>query len=934
MNKKNQESYNPTLLEKNITTFWGKKGYFAKKTLTMEKYSIVLPPPNITGNIHMGHAFQHTIMDLLIRYNRMQGKDTLWQPGIDHAGIATQLIVEKQLRANNMTRQELGREKFIETIWLWKSKAEKIIKEQMKRLGSSLDWQREVFSLDSSISQAVSECFITLYEQGLIYKDKRLVNWDPTLLTAVSDLEVIKKDEKSHLWYIKYNFYKEDNFIIIATTRPETIFADVAIGVHPEDARFCNIIGKKVKIPLMEKYIPIITDKKVNREFGTGCLKITPAHDFEDYEIGKRNNLPVINIFTKEAKLNNVVPNKYINLCRFVAREEVIQDLQKSELLIKVIPHTSTISRGERSQAILEPYLTKQWFVKTTFLKDPAVKAVKTGEIKFIPKRWEKEYYSWMDNLQDWCISRQIWWGHKIPAWYDNKGNVYVAKDEITVRQKYNLSSEIILSQDPDVFDTWFSSSLWPFSTLGWPRNTVELEKYYPNSVIVTGFDIIFFWIARMIMLGIHFMKDVPFHNVYITGLICDKDGKKMSKSKGNVMDPIDLINGITLKELITKRTSNTVIEKKVKESVKKETLKEFPNGIRAYGADALRFAFTSTASHGKHVNFDTSHIVGHRNFCNKLWNASKLVMIISKDFRYTYDSKKIKSYHFIEQAILHELNETTEKIHSFIKNYKFDLMAKELYTFTWDKYCNWFLELSKNRLHDTHTSKKEKDEIKIVLILVFQTLLRLMHPVIPFITECIYQQIKHLTNDKHESILQTSFPTQNDRFINKKAEVKLQYLKGIINDIRTVRSKFDIKSSTTVNLYTNSLSYTEKEMLMPNVDIIKNATNTVINIDKEIQKNTSSVEINGLNMLILIDNYYDAQTEYKRLTKEILNIDKEINFLQKKINNDDFIRRAPARVILEKQEKLGKCQKIKRNLLEQSRKVNSSNKKINIENV
>ena len=681
------KTFNPNDIEQACYKAWEDKGYF-KASGHGDPYCILLPPPNVTGNLHMGHAFQHTIMDALTRYHRMKGDNTLWQCGTDHAGIATQMVVERQLNKQGKTRHDLGRDAFVEKIWEWKEESGGNISQQMRRLGTSPDWSREAFTMDDDLSHAVQEVFVRLHEEGLIYRGKRLVNWDPVLLTAVSDLEVLNEEENGHMWHMRYPLADGSGELVVATTRPETMLGDTAVAVHPDDERYQAFIGKDIKLPITGRLIPIIADDYVDPEFGTGCVKITPAHDFNDYDMGKRHNLPMINILTDDAKINDEAPEQYRGLDRFVARKQMVADLDASGILVKVDEHKLKVPRGDRSGAVIEPYLTDQWYVAVESLAKPAIEAVESGEIRFVPENYNKTYYQWMNNIQDWCISRQLWWGHRIPAWYDQDNNVYVGRDEAEVREKHNLGADIRLRQDEDVLDTWFSSALWPFATMGWPEETPELETFVPSSVLVTGFDIIFFWVARMIMMTKKFTGKIPFKDIYITGLIRDEKGDKMSKSKGNVLDPIDLIDGIELEPLVTKRTSGMMNPQDAKK-IEKSTRKEFPEGINAYGTDALRFTFAAMASTSRDINFDMSRVEGYRNFCNKIWNASRFVLMNTEEFDTGKNGGEL-TLSLADEWIIDRFQQTIHDVEKAMNDYRFDLASQALYEFTWNQFCDW----------------------------------------------------------------------------------------------------------------------------------------------------------------------------------------------------------------------------------------------------
>jgi valyl-tRNA synthetase len=740
-----EKTYDPKVIENRFRSFWEDNDFFSSNlnSHSSKSYCIMLPPPNVTGSLHMGHAFQHTIMDILTRYHRANGDQTLWQPGTDHAGIATQMVVERQLGMESKTRHDLGRDKFIERVWDWKESSGGTITSQMRRLGTSVDWSRERFTMDEGLSDAVQKVFIDLYNEGLIYRGKRLVNWDPVLHTAVSDLEVISTEEQGSLWHMRYPITDSSDYLVVATTRPETMLGDTAVAVHPEDERYSHLIGKTITLPLTDRIVPIIADDYVDREFGTGCVKITPAHDFNDYEMGERHDLEKINIFTDDAKINDAVHSNYQGMDRFDARKAIIKDLEKLNLLEKIEPHKLMVPRGDRTNAVIEPYLTDQWFVKVEPLAKPAIDAVKNGDINFIPSNWSKTYFNWMENIEDWCISRQIWWGHRIPAWYDESGKVYVANN---IEEAQELAGkDAILSQDQDVLDTWFSSALWPFSTLGWPENTKELETFYPTSVLVTGFDIIFFWVARMIMFGLKFAGDIPFKDIYITGLIRDSHGQKMSKSKGNVLDPIDLIDGIDLESLLEKRTQG-MMQPEMAEKIKKQTASEFPDGIPSFGTDALRFTFAALASFGRDIKFDLKRVEGYRNFCNKLWNASRYVLMKLEGSELKGEGTLSTS----DEWILSRLQGAKKSINKHLNEYRIDLMAQTIYDFVWHDFCDWYLELSKPLLNDPDT----KNSTEITLIKVLEEIITLLHPITPFITEEIYQSIREISGSYESTLI------------------------------------------------------------------------------------------------------------------------------------------------------------------------------------
>ena len=712
------KTFEPQSIEQQCYKSWEEAGLF-KASGSGDPYCILLPPPNVTGSLHMGHGFQQTIMDALTRYHRMKGDNTLWQVGTDHAGIATQMVVERQLNAEGKTRHDLGREDFIKKVWEWKEHSGGTITGQMRRLGTSPDWSREVFTMDEDLSKAVTEVFVKLHEEGLIYRGKRLVNWDPVLHTAVSDLEVLNEEEDGHMWHMRYPLADGSGELVVATTRPETMLGDTAVAVHPDDERYQGFIGKEIKLPITGRLIPVIADDYVDQEFGTGCVKITPAHDFNDYDMGKRHNLPMINILTDDAKINDDAPEAYRGLDRFDARKQIVADLDAQGALVKIEPHKLKVPRGDRTGAVIEPYLTDQWYVAVESLAKPAIEAVESGEIRFVPENWNKTYYQWMHNIQDWCISRQLWWGHRIPAWYDENGNVFVGRTEEEVREKHGLSSDVTLSQDDDVLDTWFSSALWPFATMGWPEETPDLETFVPSSVLVTGFDIIFFWVARMIMMTKKFTGKIPFKDIYITGLIRDENGDKMSKSKGNVLDPIDLIDGIDIESLVTKRTAG-MMQPQLAEKIAKRTRKQFPDGIQAYGTDALRFTFAAMASTSRDINFDMARVEGYRNFCNKIWNASRFVLMNTEEHDTGRDGGEMV-LSMADRWIWAKFQQTLVEFEKALEDYRFDIAAQTVYEFTWNQFCDWYLELTKPVLNNDASTEAEKRGTRHTLINVLE---------------------------------------------------------------------------------------------------------------------------------------------------------------------------------------------------------------------
>jgi len=892
------KAYEPHAIESRLYQAWEQAGYFGP-TGGNTSYCIVIPPPNVTGSLHMGHAFNNTVMDTLIRWHRMRGDNTLWQPGTDHAGIATQMVVERQLNAAGQTRHDLGRGKFIERVWEWKAESGGNITRQLRRLGSSVDWSHERFTMDPGLSDAVTEVFVRLFEEGLIYRGKRLVNWDPVLHTAVSDLEVVSEEEQGSLWHIRYPIQGSDESLVVATTRPETMLGDSAVAVHPEDDRYRHLIGKQVELPLTGRTIPVIADDYVDREFGSGCVKITPAHDFNDYEVGKRHDLPLINILTVDARIS-LPGSSYDGLDRYVARKRIVADLDAAGLLVEVKPHKLMVPRGDRSGAVVEPFLTDQWYVKAGPLAEVATKVVEEGRIRFIPENWTKTYYEWMRNIQDWCISRQIWWGHRIPAWYDEQGNCFVGRDENEVRAKNKLAATVALKQDDDVLDTWFSSALWPFSTLGWPANTPELKSFYPTSVLVTGFDIIFFWVARMVMMGMKFMGDVPFREVYIHGLVRDAQGQKMSKSKGNVLDPIDLIDGIDLETLVKKRTTG-LMQPQMAKKIEQATRKEFPKGIPAFGTDALRFTFASQATQGRDVKFDLGRIEGNRNFCNKLWNAARFVLMNteSKDCGLTGNGE----LRIADRWIISRLHETMAQVDSAFADYRFDLAAQAVYSFIWSEYCDWYLELSKVVLNDAGADIAIQRGTRHTLITVLEALLRLLHPVMPFITEEIWQRVAPVAGVSGDTIMRQPFPESDQSRIDPAATEEMRWVMGVISAVRTIRAERDLPPAKPLPVllaegddrqrrWTASHAATLRGMArMESLDWL--ATGNAVP--------ESAIELVGqTKVLVPLGSLINREDELARLDREIEKREKELGKEKAKLENAGFVARAPGEVVEE----------------------------------
>lgn len=904
------KTYQPAQIESNWYQTWESKGYF-KPSGEGDSYCIMIPPPNVTGSLHMGHGFQEAIMDALIRYQRMRGCNTLWQVGTDHAGIATQMVVERQLDAKGESRHDLGREAFIDKVWEWKEESGGTITQQLRRLGASPDWSRERFTMDEGFYKAVQEVFIRLYDEGLIYRGNRLVNWDPKLHTAISDLEVISEEEQGKLWHFRYPLTNGSGHLIVATTRPETMLGDTAVAVHPDDERYQHLIGETVTLPLANREIPVIADEYVDREFGTGCVKITPAHDFNDYEVGERHNLEKINIFNDDAQINSNAPQAYQGMDRFTAREQVVADLEKLGLLEKVEDHTLKVPRGDRSGVVIEPYLTNQWYVTTKPLAEKAIAAVEQGDIKFVPKQYENMYFSWMRDIQDWCISRQLWWGHRIPAWYDDAGNVYVGRSEQEVREKHKIGDQVALSQDEDVLDTWFSSGLWTFGTLGWPEQTEELKTFHPTDVLVTGFDIIFFWVARMIMMTLHFMKEVPFHTVYVHGLVRDSHGQKMSKSKGNVLDPIDLIDGIDLESLVKKRTAGMMVPH-LREKIEKLTRADFPDGINAYGTDALRYTYYSLASTGRDINFDVGRIEGFRNFCNKIWNATRYVLMNTETEECGQDGSEDYQLSLVDRWIISRLQQAEQEVIEGIENYRFDLASQALYNFIWNEYCDWYLELSKPVLWDDQASAAQKKGTRRTLIRVLEATMRLAHPLMPFITEEIWQKIKGLADKEGDTIMHQPFPAPNTQAVDAKATADVEWLKGVVMGLRNIRGEMNISPAKPIPVLLKNTNEDDRKRLTDNRQfLIKLAKLESIELLAQQERAPmSAIQLVGdMEILVPMQDLIDVQAELSRLNKEAEKLDKELARLNGKLNNPKFVEKAPAVVVDKERAKLADIQ-------------------------
>jgi valyl-tRNA synthetase len=946
-----KKTYNPQAIEAAWYQFWEGNGYFSPCG-GGQPYCIMLPPPNVTGSLHMGHAFQQTLMDILIRYHRMRGDNTLWQCGTDHAGIATQMVVERQLEQGGKTRLDMGREPFIKAVWAWKRESGNTITRQSRRLGTSMDWSRERFTMDAGLSHAVTEVFVRLYEEGVIYRGQRLVNWDPVLHTAISDLEVVSEEEDGHLWHMRYPRTDGKGHVVVATTRPETMLGDAAVAVHPDDERYQDLVGKEVELPLTGRTIPVIADDYVDPEFGSGCVKITPAHDFNDYEVGKRHNLTLYNIFTKDAKIvsdsdrptaresvrysgigevSNVVdmasdigiPIEFQGLDRYEARKKVISALEDLDLIEKVEDHKLMVPRGDRSGVVVEPYLTDQWYVKIQPLAEPAIEAVEEGRIQFVPDNWSRTYFEWMRNIQDWCISRQLWWGHRIPAWYDEEGNIYVGRNEEEVckayfnrliaeaaeeKQKDELKAQLIfyelsgykdipLTRDEDVLDTWFSSALWPFSTLGWPEETEDLKTFYPTSVLVTGFDIIFFWVARMIMMGLKFMGDVPFKEVYIHGLVRDSEGQKMSKSKGNILDPLDLIDGISLEELVAKRT-NGLMQPKLAPKIEKATRRDYPQGIEAYGTDSLRFTFASLATQGRDIRFDVGRIQGYRNFCNKLWNATRYVMLSVEDHDLDVNEGEVE-LGLPERWINTMLANTITTVEASIDHYRFDLASQALYEFTWDEYCDWYLELSKTTLNDDTAITAEIRGTLRTLLGILEVLLRLLHPFMPFITEELWHMVAPRLNREGETIMLQPWPAAADLSRDDKAGAEINWLKAFILGVRRIRAERDIPPAHPLAVSVAGGSDRERKWLKRNHARITTLARVESITPVKKEPRDAIAELAGeMTLLVPLADLIDPTVELQRLEKELNKLKNEQERTAKKLDNESFIYRAPEEIV------------------------------------
>jgi valyl-tRNA synthetase len=889
------KEYRPTDIERRHYARWEAAGYFAPSG-DGEPYCIVIPPPNVTGTLHMGHALQDTIMDALTRYHRMQGRKTLWQPGTDHAGIATQMVVERLLEREGTSRAKLGRERFVERVWQWKERSGNTISQQLRRLGASVDWSRDRFTMDEGLSRAVTEVFVRLHEEGLIYRGKRLVNWDPVLQTALSDLEVLSVEERGKLWHLRYPVVGEPGtHLVVATTRPETMLGDTAVAVHPDDARYRHLIGREVALPLASRNIPIIADEYVDPEFGTGCVKITPAHDFNDYEVGQRHKLPQISVLDFHARINDNAPAPYRGLDRFEARKRIVTELDAQGLLERIEDHTSKIPRGDRSGVIVEPMLTDQWYVWMKPLAEPAIAAVEDGRVRFVPEGWNKTYFDWMHNIQDWCISRQLWWGHRIPAWYDDAGNVYVGRGEAEVRRKHGLTKEQPLRQDEDVLDTWFSSALWPFSTLGWPDDTPELRSFYPTNVLVTSFDIIFFWVARMLMLGLKFIGDVPFREVYIHALVRDHEGNKMSKSKGNILDPLDLIDGVSLETLLKKRTDG-LMQTHLQAGIERATRKEFPNGIEGVGTDALRFTFASLATTGRDARFDLARAEGYHRFCNKLWNASAYVF---SQLAGIDDGPPALGV--ADRWIRSRLRTTIASVHENFATYRLDLIAQTLYDFVWHELCDWYLELTKAVLTDASADPALRRGAQHTLIDVLSAVLKLLHPLMPFVTEELWLETCKQRGSSSATLMLERFPQANDFPADAAAEDEIGWVKGFVGGIRQIRGEANLPRSATLHVRLADATSVDRERAERHASQLRK----LAGLDRieivaagETVKGAATALLGAMRILVPLAGLIDVAAERERLGKQLARARDDLGKVRRKLENQSFVANAPADVV------------------------------------
>ena len=895
-----KQHFDPKSIEREIYSRWEKSGFFEPKG-NGAPYSIAIPPPNVTGTLHIGHAFQLTIMDALIRFHRMDGRETLWQTGTDHAGISTQMVVTEQLLSEGIRPDDLGRDAFVDHVWQWREVSGDTITQQMRRMGSSVDWNRERFTMDDGFSRAVLEVFTQLYDDGLIYRGKKLINWDPKLQTALSDLEVISEEEDGSLWHLRYPLCAGDvaadgrNYLVVATTRPETMLGDTAVAVHPEDARYVSLIGKHCFLPIVNRQLPIIADTHVDPAFGTGCVKITPAHDFDDNEIGERRGLPLINIFTADARLNENAPPQYQGLDRFVARKQIVDDLNSMGLLDSIEAYKVQIPRAERSNVVVEPWMTDQWFVKIEPLAKPAIEVVENGSITFEPARWRHVYFNWMRNLKDWCISRQQWWGHRIPAWYDEAGNIFVGRNEAEARERNMLQADVKLTQDPDVLETWFSSALWTFGTLGWPDRTQDLEKFHPTDVLVTGHDIIFFWVARMIMMTLRFTGEIPFEKVFITGLVRDSHGQKMSKTKGNGVDPLDLIDGIDLEQLQTKRTQH-LTQPRMAEEIAARTRREFPDGIPAYGTDAVRFTMCSIASPSNNYNLNLQRVEGYHFFCNKLWNAARFVLANTL----SRDDEGERSFGLADRWIRSRSNQLVEDSRVAFKTYRFDLLATNIYQFAWHEYCDWYIEITKTLFFDAAAPRSEVLAAQDTLLDVLKTTLKIVHPIMPFISEAIWQLVQQRDGNE-DSIMLQAFPRVCPNSKDEEAEQSLDWLQGVVTGIRNIRGERQIPPKNQVRVFLSGGNQHDR--------FIGTATNALL---RRLAKAESVTWLNDgdelplgsfrlyehITITIPFDSAEEIDKEWARISSELNSLGKEIERVSSKLANKNFLSRAPEDIV------------------------------------
>ena len=924
--------YAPQDIEQRIYKRWESSGWFAPQGGDAP-YCIMIPPPNVTGTLHMGHAFQDTIMDGLTRYHRMRGDDTLWQPGTDHAGIATQMVVERQLNAEGKRRSDLGRDAFIERVWKWKEESGGTIARQLRRMGASVDWSRDRFTMDEGLSKAVTETFVRLHAEGLIYRGKRLVNWDPVLLTAISDLEVLSEEEDGSLWHLRYPLSDGSGHLVVATTRPETMLGDTAVAVNPDDERYRHLVGKTLRLPLTDREIPVIADTYVDPAFGSGCVKITPAHDFNDYDIGQRHGLPMINLFTPTAHINENAPERFRGLDRFEARKLVISEFEQLGLLERIDKHKLMVPRGDRTGVVLEPYLTDQWYVKIAPLAGPAIEAVESGRIRFVPENWSKTYFEWMRNIKDWCISRQLWWGHRVPAWYDDAGNIYVGRSEAEVRAQHSLSAAVALRQDDDVLDTWFSSALWPFSTLGWPEETPALQKFYPTSVLVTGFDIIFFWVARMIMMGLKFRGDVPFREVYVHGLVRDSEGQKMSKSKGNVIDPLDIVDGIALEALVQKRTTG-LMQPHLAPAIEKATRKAFADGIPASGTDALRFTFASLATQSRDIRFDLQRVAGYRNFCNKLWNGSRYVLMTVEGDDPVAAAASLAGdveYSVADRWIRSRLAHMLRNVESAFADYRFDFAAQSLYEFTWYEFCDWYLELTKPVLQSDTASDAARRAARRTLVEVLESLLRALHPLMPFITEEIWARVAPLAlaatpaAQRPVALIVARWPDAENYPADATAERDIAWIQRFVLGLRQVRGEMDISPAKKLPVLLANASADDLDCAQRHGTLLER----IAGLESlrplatgEAQPPSALALARELQLLVPMAGLIDPKAELDRLAKRITKIQTDLNKTRAKLGNENFVRNAPPEVVEQEHQRTRDFETAITNLQSQSERV------------